>query len=102
MALWGVLRPGARAGVYAFADVPREVSNGIGAHLAEALLRGSGREALPAADIAAHPALFPFAVRLSGAELRKSPRLELHRTGLDMDLIGLCMKQSTEPVLGGS
>lgn len=89
MSLWGVLRPDSRPGVYRLARPPLDLAPAVVLLLAEALLLGIGRETASASDIEAHPALFPFAVRMSSKVLRAAERLEVDRVGLDMEQVSL-------------
>jgi hypothetical protein len=89
MALWGVLRPGARPGTYLLAGAPMQVDAEAGALIAESLLLAGGWTAIPAHEIAAHPAFFPFAAKLVPSGLRSAHRLEVHRVGLDADQVSL-------------
>jgi hypothetical protein len=88
MLLWGVFAPHSRLGVYT-ATSRRPV---LGAHVrhcvTEAMLLAT-RGALRLAEIASHPALFPFELEISAGELSRAPRLELHRMGLDVDQVSL-------------
>ena len=57
--------------------------------LIESLLLAAEADELPAGRLRSPPALFPFALDLSTSELRRSPRFEVHRQGLDHDVVAL-------------
>ena len=86
---WGVLSDGADKGFYRFSRprivVPRELEE----LLIEGVLLGSGQDSHSFDQLAGHPALFPFRISLTPTDLRGSPRLEVHRQGLDMDVVEL-------------
>lgn len=87
---WRVLLETEERGI--FAAAPRiEISNGegIGAWLIEAAISNSDRRARPLRSLLTSSAFFPFVLRLSPRELAGSPRLEVHRQGLDEALVVL-------------
>jgi len=55
----------------------------------EALLIDSDCHALPANQLLDHPALFPFVHQLTLADLREVDAVEVHRQGIDGDVIEL-------------
>ena len=57
--------------------------------LVESLLLAAEADELPLGRLRAPPALFPFALEVSTYELRRSPRFEVHRQGLDADVVAL-------------
>lgn len=85
---WGVLADSDRRGVYE--PVARKgLATTVVEVLVEALLLASERSALPAGQIATHPAVFPFAMKMSLAELRRCSRFAVDRQGVDLDLVRL-------------
>ena len=56
----------------------------------------SERSALPAGQIATHPAVFPFAMKMSMAELRRCSRFAVDRQGVDLDLVRLAAPQGIQ------
>lgn len=85
---WCVLNDASQRGTYELPAHPVSVSGHLAELLVEALLFGSERP-LPVAQVGDHPVLFPFAVELSSAELRRSPRFDVNRQGMDMELLAL-------------
>ncbi len=93
---WGMLTETEERGV--FAAAPRiDVGNrdGIGPWLIEAAISNSDRRALPLRSLLTSAAFFPFVLHLSPRELACSSRLEVHRHGLDEDVVVLRGKPST-------
>jgi hypothetical protein len=89
MELWGVLHTAARAGEYRISPTKNVADPRCGTLLADAMLIGLRGGAITVGDLALHPALFPFSVRFDASDMRKAPRLEVHRVGLDVDQINL-------------
>ena len=88
MVEWGVIQDTERPGQYSRGDRNVPVHGDLAALLVEALLFYSGM-GLPIGQVTEHHALFPFEVRLSFQELRRSARFEVHRQGLDVDVVEL-------------
>lgn len=86
---WGVIRTGDKPGHYKPAARGITVDGRCATVMAEALLLGRRGGAVPADDIARHPALFPFHVHLDRTELRRASRLQVHREGMDTDQVSL-------------
>jgi hypothetical protein len=88
MVEWGVLEDTEKKGFYS------QISRSVALHgelalvLVEALLLHTGN-AIPIQQVIEHPALFPFEMELSIQGLRQSARFEVHRQGLDVDVVGL-------------
>jgi len=88
MVQWGVLADTKDKGVYV------KVFEGIAVHgkpaklLLEGLLIHEDRT-VPVDQTSKHPAFFPFAVSLRAHDLRRSAGFEVHRQGLDVDVVGL-------------
>lgn len=57
--------------------------------LLEALLRASASEEIEAHQLLRLPESFPFAFTVSLGDLRKTEAFNIHRQGLDMDMVGL-------------
>lgn len=85
---WGVLRDVRPRGTYEASDARIAVSGGCAELLSEAVLLSMGKP-LPASQVLNHPALFPFRLDVSPAELTISPRFVLDRQGLDTDMLRL-------------
>lgn len=86
---WGALRDCETRGVYRRGASQTRVLGVLAELLIEALIAGDERQSLPGAQVASHPALFPFRVEFSVAELRRSPRFLIDRQGVDMELVRL-------------
>jgi hypothetical protein len=95
---WGVLRESGRPGVYIRGDSIK-VTGSLASWLVEALLLGSDNGSEAVSKLKRSPALFPFEVHTSLYELRRSPRLAVHRQGLDEDVV---MWHETEKQQGGN
>lgn len=88
LADWGVLVEAGRRGEYSkSATCP--VRDSVAFVLVEGVLCGSGQVLLPAEVAINHPALFPFELSIRANELRNLPQFEVHRQGLDQDMVGL-------------
>jgi hypothetical protein len=88
MVQWGFLVDEADKGVYAREKERVAVSGELAGLLLEGLLINEGKT-IPVVQAATHPALFPFDVSLNSHGLRQSSQFEVHRQGLDMDVVGL-------------
>lgn len=86
---WGVLTSGSRRGLYRAAARRSAPSAEVTVWMIEALLRAQGVPCMSLRQIEASPALFPFAMRLMAHEMRRSPRVELFRQGVDVEMLGL-------------
>ena len=85
---WGVLSEADVRGVYRGGKVGR-VSGNAAHLLLESLLLGGERHAAPISDLRQHPALFPFDIGVTGAELRGLEQFRVDRQGLDVEMVGL-------------
>ncbi len=87
---WGVLQETADLGV--FAPAPKiSAANGdqIGPWLIEAGISNTERRAGTLSEIVSDPAFYPFILKVLPREVEERHRLELHRQGLDEDLVVL-------------
>ena len=96
MSGWGVLAPGDRSGVYVSSKRRIAVGDGVAELLLEGFLTPVGR-GMPLAQLLAHPAGFPFNVRVDTARLRRSSRLRVHRQGDQSDLVELVEDRHSTP-----
>lgn len=89
LVLWGALAQAGPRGVYAGTTkiLVGSQKDETGPWLAEAALSGCRRPSHSLRGLVASPALFPFALDLRAPDLLRSPRLEIHRQGLDEDLV---------------
>lgn len=92
---WGALTDSETKGVYARAPKPVPVSGEIALLLCEALLLDNEHHALPANQLLDHPALFPFTHSLTLEDLRDEPAFDVHRQGIDGDMVELRAPQAT-------
>jgi len=85
---WEVLTETGERGVYSVGPRAQLASRDpIGPWLAEAGLSNCDRQSRPLRSLVASPELFPFALQLSSSQMRARRRLEVHRQGLDEDLV---------------
>lgn len=88
MVQWGVLEDTDEKGVYVKAPKPIAVQG----ELAELILEGfliQQSTTVPIRQAISHPLFFPFDISFQVNDLRKSCRFEVHRQGLDVDVVGL-------------
>ncbi len=88
MVQWSVLSDTREHGVYVRSAEPFALCQEPAMCAMEGLLLHEGR-ALTVAQAVRHPALFPFALELRIANLRQSPRFEVYRQGVDVDMVSL-------------
>ena len=88
MVQWEVLEDTSDRGVYAREAKPIVVRDELAELLLEGLLMHQA-EGVPLSQAIQHPGLFPFKVELRTPSLRKSSRFEVHRQGLDVDVVRL-------------
>jgi len=84
---WGVLEDCAEKGVYMFSRPSTPLPIELEVLMVEAVLLASGQESSSFDQLAGHPALFPFRMTITPTDLRGATRLEVHRQGLDMDVV---------------
>ena len=88
MVQWGVLEDTDKKGVYVIAPKPITVSGELSEILIEGLLIQKCKS-IPVSQAIAHPSFFPFALGCRVNALRHSPQFDVHRQGLDIDLVSL-------------
>ena len=86
---WGALADTETRGVYGRAPKSLPVSKEIAQLLCEALLLDNEHHSLPANQLLDHPALFPFTHSLTLADLREETVFDVHRQGVDGDMVEL-------------
>jgi hypothetical protein len=91
---WGALADTETRGVYRRAPKSLPVSKEIALLLCEALLLDNEHHSLPANQLLDHPALFPFTHSLTMAGLREEPVFDVHRQGVDGDMVELKAPQA--------
>ena len=85
---WGMLKETGQRGTYSPAH-RLTLSAELSSWMVEAVLVGTDAESQPVSSIRVTPQLFPFDVQVSAHELRRSPRLVVHRQGIDEDIVAL-------------
>jgi hypothetical protein len=91
---WGALVDTETRGVYGRAPKSLPVSKEIALLLCEALLLDNEHHSLPANQLLDHPALFPFTHSLTLADLREETVFDVHRQGVDGDMVELKAPQA--------
>lgn len=94
MIQWGALADTEKKGVYARSSTRIAVTGVLAELLLEGLLINEGT-AIPVEQTIRHPAIFPFDVSLHTNSLRQSLRFEVHRQGLDVDVVRMVSREST-------
>ena len=87
---WDVLRTTKVKGHFLLARKMSASTPGIQLWLMEALLRASKANEIEAQQLLKLPESFPFTLNMGMADLRKHPNFNIHRQGLDMDMVALC------------
>lgn len=85
---WGVLRESKQRGTY-IASKPIGLAGPLASWMVEAMLVGAEAESQAIAQVRKAPQLFPFDLKVSAHELRRAPRLAVHRQGVDEDVVML-------------
>ncbi|MEO1835634.1 MAG: hypothetical protein ABGZ49_09095 [Akkermansiaceae bacterium] len=88
MVQWGGLADTDSKGVYTHISKRITIQGELAEVLLEALLIHEGK-GIQVDQALCHPALFPFHLKLRGYTLRQSLRFEVHRQGLDVDVVSL-------------
>lgn len=88
MVQWGQLADTESKGVYTQVSKRIPIRGELTEVLLEALLIHEGN-GIPVDQAMRHPALFPFELNLRAHRLRQSSRFEVHRQGLDIDVVNL-------------
>lgn len=89
MVQWGALADGEQPGIYLAAKKPIEVLPAVGELLLESLLIHLEGGGLPVDQALRHPSFFPFRLKLGVHHIRSSGRFDIHRQGLDVDVVTL-------------
>ena len=86
----GALKQGTKKGVYVKGNVYQPKSDLEISWLIEAVIHMQANGNLPFAHLPQHGALFPFNITdLSANSLKKNPRIEIFRHGLNEELVGI-------------
>ena len=89
MVSWNALGDGLKRGTYSKAEPLAQPSGEVAVWLIRAVLASPEVSSLPVANLGSMPELFPFRVRVSALELTRGSHLEVHRQGLDTDMVEL-------------
>ena len=89
MVQWGVLLDSGDKGVYAGTGKVLAISDECSELLLEAVLVHLDGGSIPVDQATRHPAFFPFKLGLSAHRLRRSTRFDVHRQGLNVDVVEL-------------
>jgi len=89
MVQWGVLIDSDTRGIYKRSTKDIVVQPPVGELLLEALLLRSEGRSLLVEQALRHPCFFPFHMALQAQRLRESGRFDVHRQGLDVDIVTL-------------
>ena len=89
MVQWGVLLDSSDKGVYEGTGKAITLSGECSELLLEAVLVHLGGSSIPVDQAIRHPAFFPFKFGLSAHRLRRSTRFDVHRQGLNVDVVEL-------------
>jgi len=96
MVQWGVLVDSATRGIYEQSARTIIARPPVGKLLLEALLLQSEEKSLPFEHALRHPGFFPFHIELRAHQLRRSDRFDIHRQGLDVDVVTLAQPQNLQ------
>lgn len=93
---WGVLKETAQRGTYT-PGRRLEARGALAAWLIEALLVAGDADSQSVTKARTNPQLFPFELCVTGHELRRAPRLVVHRQGVDEDVVALRQRERARP-----
>jgi len=96
---WEVLRPKQRPGEYLLVQKLRSDTPELQLWLLEALLGASAADEIEAQQLLRLPDAFPFSLTIGLSELRRHEGFNLHRQGLDMDMVALRPVRLTPPTV---
>ena len=94
MVQWNILLDSDTRGIYLRPAHIVVVNPAPGKLLLEALLLHSEEKSLPVEQALRHPAFFPFHIKLQAHQLRRSDRFDIHRLGLDVDMVALAFDEA--------
>jgi hypothetical protein len=87
MVEWGVITDTDVRGTYGSSGALRQLRKPVAEILVESVLYREERWSLPVPILVGHPTLFPFRVDLTAHDLRSADGLQVHRQGLDEDIV---------------
>lgn len=86
---WGVLRPTKTKGHFLLSKKLTTTSQDLQLWLIEVLLQASAADEIELQHLLRLPESFPFTFTISAADLRKCDSFNIHRQGLDTDMVSL-------------
>jgi len=89
MVEWGLLVRSGRKGEFRGVPHTLEATSPLQLWLLEAVLSAGAAEEVEATRLLCAPELFPFHITVSSADLRSCGRFDVHRQGVDMDIVAL-------------
>jgi hypothetical protein len=99
---WEVLRPKQKPGEYLLVQKLRSDTPDLQLWLLEALLGASAADEIEAQQLLRLPEAFPFSLTIGVSELRRHEGFNLHRQGLDMDMVALRPVRLTPPTVASA
>ncbi len=94
---WEVLRSTKAKGHFLLARKMTASIPDLQLWLMEALLAASASDEIEAQQLLRLPESFPFTISVGVADLRRHEGLNIHRQGLDMDMVALCKVRAEPP-----
>lgn len=89
MVEWEVIRDNGTKGTFEKKDATLKSNEEVQLWLLKACHLAVPGESLELSQLLTHPALFPFELTVGRANLRRSPSFDIHRQGLDMDIVNI-------------
>ena len=86
---WGLLESAERRGSFHRSPTQLDASADVQLWLLQTAFTANGAEEIEASQLLAAPELFPFHITVRQGDLRGSERFEVHRQGVDMDILAL-------------
>ncbi len=95
---WEVLRSTKTKGHFLLARKMKASTPDLQLWLLEALMGASASDEIEAQQLLRLPETFPFTITVGVADLRRSEAFNIHRQGLDMDMVALRKVKSEQPI----
>ncbi len=94
---WGVLRSTKAKAHFLLARKMTASTPELELWLLEALLTASAVDEIEAQQLLRLPESFPFSISLGIADLRRNEAFNIHRQGLDLDMVAVCKAKLLQP-----
>ncbi len=94
---WGALHEAGRKGRFHRSAPVKAGSTELQTWLLDALFNASGAAEIEAQQLLRLPEAFPFGLTISIGDLRKHQGFDIHRQGLDMDMVALRKTEAKRP-----